>query len=631
MIHDGIPNQTVHLYKIHAEVIRDLRDKFSPAHTENPESGVADDFLYSEPFGWALVGEGLLDADSVIGAFAFRQLPFTIPDRERNPYPTNIQAVDLDEQQRTLRDQHNRTQAGDSTFDYGLLLKPTPDRLYTLGSVGRFYHESFGIIVARYVRFKSCIDTAQQGAPCGYLKTSRRVDWVVTNDLSKSGKDQVVGVMCLAETPADDTYGWVVTDGPVPVMLTQATSVVPAPDTPYVWSATGEVSIGVSGKIIGRRWGKATTPLLEGGTFYVRLEGMSPQWFVELVAAEFAETADAIAEHENRIGAVEDAVDGLAATLGVSQAEIGQLEILIGRESAARSRDIQSVRVLAEGVDWSSQILESANLLREEFSAADDSIRVTASNAEYTANLALSQLSGLDTDLISSRLTGMDSQLSSLTGRLNGLAINDLADVDTITTPPLNGQSLTWDSTLNVWKPATVVGGGGGGSGLIGEVIATGAETVLSIAIPPGYKKLRFDVVGRGSQNNVTIRLNGDTSLLYDNVRAFWSNTGASGFDGSSSVSGVRPTLTANGGTAPAPIFMSGEIVNPSDAQEKQILWRGKQLVNATGTQFYQVHGTSAWRSSAVVNAVAVVCESTPAATPGTWTAGTVFRVYGET
>ncbi len=42
-------------------------------------------------------------------------------------------------------------------------------------------------------------------------------------------------------------------------------------------------------------------------------------------------------------------------------------------------------------------------------------------------------------------------------------SINALADVDTSSTPPTNGQSLVWNTVASQWKPATVSGGIGGG------------------------------------------------------------------------------------------------------------------------------------------------------------------------
>jgi hypothetical protein len=38
-------------------------------------------------------------------------------------------------------------------------------------------------------------------------------------------------------------------------------------------------------------------------------------------------------------------------------------------------------------------------------------------------------------------------------------AINDLTDVDTVTTPPTNGQALVWDDATDKWIPGTIEGG----------------------------------------------------------------------------------------------------------------------------------------------------------------------------
>jgi len=46
-------------------------------------------------------------------------------------------------------------------------------------------------------------------------------------------------------------------------------------------------------------------------------------------------------------------------------------------------------------------------------------------------------------------------------------SIDDLTDVDTSTSAPLDGQSLVWSSTTSKWRPVTVSGGTGGGSSLV--------------------------------------------------------------------------------------------------------------------------------------------------------------------
>ena len=64
-------------------------------------------------------------------------------------------------------------------------------------------------------------------------------------------------------------------------------------------------------------------------------------------------------------------------------------------------------------------------------------------------------------------------------------SISDNDDVDTVSTPPTDGQVLTWSSADNTWQPGTVSGGGGGVTSIIaGDGIsvdqATGDVTVTA-------------------------------------------------------------------------------------------------------------------------------------------------------
>src|SRR3546814_2082768 len=68
------------------------------------------------------------------------------PQIEVNPFRADVPNVD---QQRILREQHNLAQAGDSTFHWGVLTEVSATPLYNLGSIGRFYHDEFGISIER--------------------------------------------------------------------------------------------------------------------------------------------------------------------------------------------------------------------------------------------------------------------------------------------------------------------------------------------------------------------------------------------------------------------------------------------------------------------------------------------------
>ena len=60
---------------------------------------------------------------------------------------------------------------------------------------------------------------------------------------------------------------------------------------------------------------------------------------------------------------------------------------------------------------------------------------------------------------VTGNVTGNASTVTN--GVYTTSSINALADVDTSSTPPTNGQSLVWNTAASQWKPATVSGGGG--------------------------------------------------------------------------------------------------------------------------------------------------------------------------
>src|SRR3546814_10599232 len=67
-----------------------------------------------------------------------------------------------------------------STFHWGVLTEVSATPLYNLGSIGRFYHDEFGISIARYCKFTSFEKTIAKATPVG-LNTRLNQHWVVTN------------------------------------------------------------------------------------------------------------------------------------------------------------------------------------------------------------------------------------------------------------------------------------------------------------------------------------------------------------------------------------------------------------------------------------------------------------------
>lgn len=71
-------------------------------------------------------------------------------------------------------------------------------------------------------------------------------------------------------------------------------------------------------------------------------------------------------------------------------------------------------------------------------------------------------------------LTEIQQELLNLGSAISNLALNNLTDVDTETTPPEDGQALVYDEDSGLWLPGDVAsGGGGGGGGAPWEVVAT--------------------------------------------------------------------------------------------------------------------------------------------------------------
>ena len=339
---------------------------------------------------------------------------FVLREMERNPYRPHMAQDnedvrrDFNEQQRIIRQQHNITQAGDSTFDYGLLLKAYPNQEFTLGSLGRFFHDEFGLIMARFVRFKDFIEHPIQGQPVGRLKfnNSDGVNWTVTNDISKSSPDLAFGFVFLAETPVDDYYGWAVVSGPNPAQVRNFGSDVPDQNAPYVWAESGAVKLGGSGRVIARSWGPAKKAGLPAGSLFIQPEGESILDIIDAVRDALAELtliegiiADLEAADERSRRALENSleVEGELALLSLNfQGQIDRLgELIAGLTS----------------IDWTTMIQQGdANVM------AALNVAVTQLN-QTIANLAL-RVTNIETTLGLYSLAEMNDSINAILGLL---------------------------------------------------------------------------------------------------------------------------------------------------------------------------------------------------------------------
>jgi hypothetical protein len=109
-----------------------------------------------------------------------------------------------------------RTQLGGSTLSVDVMQAVDSTPRYTLGATGTFYHETYGIFTATYVRYQDSVTAAQ---PVGYAPNMARFDWTVTRDSLRS-IDGVPRGFPAADAQAGQ-FGWIVQSGvnlaPIPL------------------------------------------------------------------------------------------------------------------------------------------------------------------------------------------------------------------------------------------------------------------------------------------------------------------------------------------------------------------------------------------------------------------------------
>lgn len=386
------------------------------------DDGVADDVNPISVFPLYSVGYVDEGDNDLVYPISHVGAKFTVKDVERNPYPARLptdqaeQQETLSEQQRIIREQHNKSQAGDTTFDYGLLLKYETTQQFTLGSLGRFYHPEYGLIMARYVQFTQCVDSVVQGQPVGRPKKATTVDWQVTNDYSKSGRDLVMGVTFLASTPEEGSFGWMVVMGANPTQIGSNSAVVPAQDAEYSWSGLGELGLNVEGKIVARGWGKPNRSGIQPGQIFITLETMSLKDFEREVRRTLALEIAAVAQHENRLDLIEDLLDTATHAASTAAQNYQALLTWIAKEEQTRAAADLEIRSLLSGAthDWSVDILTAANAVRGEFVTADDLLSVRIDTAQARADAAYSLASSIDLLPLSSGITSLGLRVTLL-------------------------------------------------------------------------------------------------------------------------------------------------------------------------------------------------------------------------
>lgn len=394
------------------------------------------------------VPETNLDVDSKLEGFDLENYENNVkpaaPIRELNPYrpdtPDELrelgQVADdyLKEQAELIRQQHMLIQAGDSTFGWEVLTKTNKNQEYTLGSLGRFFHDKYGIILARYVQFVEMVQTPWTGAPVGRLKDSVEIDWRVTNDFSKSGKMLVMGLGGPYETPHDGEYGWMIVGGANIQSIPTDNVVVPKADAPLIWSGTASSLAHGSGKVFGRVWGNPNSIELLPGYVFVTLEGESPQMIKDWIS-------DLASGLEEEIQLLTQMLDDLKDQIPTQQLlemqrQLATLSSRITQEELNRmggDRDLQAqiAAINAATVDWGPIIDALSQSVATSQAKQDQQINLNRETADAALALA-NQLKGR-----------MDTEVSALqtTVRILQDRVYELADESTPGLPLVTGET----------------------------------------------------------------------------------------------------------------------------------------------------------------------------------------------
>lgn len=426
---------------------------------------------------------------------------------EPNPYkpttPASVSTLDddlshhFDEQQQTLRKQHNITQAGDSTFPWDQLTESTTERAYTLGSLGRFFHESYGLLMARYVQFSQVLDSRWTASPFGRLKTSSKVDWIVTNDFDKSGADLVLGVGMLYTTPNEGEYGWLVVSGANLVTLQNADHSIPTQNDYYVWNESFKLTRNGQGKVVARSWGALSTAALDPGLLFCEVEGPS-------LAEIKAKLGDDLAAIQNEVAALTQVVNSLSSSVDAQdygpeiqdlQAKITSLQSAVTLEGRTRSDQIIA---LTQQIG-AAATLDQLNNYKTQNNAAIKALGANLQTQITALNRSIAKLSAaagkFDGPGLTTRVTALEALTKVLSDRIIGATNTnyfgfgleaDRPAILTIVAPALGmyyasdtGAMYIWDDVGLSWLTLSA-GGGGAGAGSRAACSVSSTQVILA-------------------------------------------------------------------------------------------------------------------------------------------------------
>lgn len=421
------------------------------------------------------------------------------PEVEVNPYRPAEANADL---QQILREQHMVQQAGDSTFHWGVLTDIYNEPLYNLGSLGKFYHDDLGIIHARYCRFVDFNLTDGKAAPVGLRKPSN-LPWTVTNQISLSDPNAVLGVAIPYDTKVNigTWYGWVITEGFIPAEIPVAISNKKFPfGTEYGWSANGTIAQELDSNSVGYRVRIDNDPRMQPGAFYVHTDRSSLGRANGLITTRLAPLVSDIDGLDTRLGTLETTVAGHTLAITELNKKHDDFVVFMTKEVKNLSDALNAIRALMPDGNFKTYVDTSVAALKQYVDTSLTVVGGVANAGLARANEAYALAQSISYAGIQTQIDAINSAMGGITNRIIGFkttidtnmldegqvlvsylyntdadgvkyfdfrpvdfVLENLLNVDMVTTPPTHGDSLVWDGVNSKWVPYAVSGGGGGG------------------------------------------------------------------------------------------------------------------------------------------------------------------------
>lgn len=348
---------------------------------------------------------------------------------EHNPYRPSIPEALIglgdefynfyEENQNNLREQHNITQAGDTTFPWQMFVQTHSDKKYNLGVVSRFYHEDYGLIHGRYVQFDKMVTTTNIVSPVGLFKKAPLHQWRVTNQIELSDSNLVVGMIGSVLLPNDGEYGWVIVDGPSLQEVSNVSAYAEIGEA-FAWAETGAVSNSAEGRVVGRRVNKTEvgSVRLGPGQLYIQIEGFSLESIRVAVIEATAQLAEDLENLQEDIEIIKALTTADETFRNLRRTLDGINASLLAEIAARKAGDISIRNMILNGFVTAAQLgaavtnlVNSISTVNTALNSKVDAVKEIALEALAKAN-ALGNLDALweQVNLILTQLRDLDER-----------------------------------------------------------------------------------------------------------------------------------------------------------------------------------------------------------------------------